>query len=80
MLSEDIVIISDGVWVTVPLITAKSIIYNKGPQEVTVRMGAASASGGIIIPIGQTVIVDETCYVRVKQTSGVYSSTLVVTR
>lgn len=79
MLSEDIVIAANGVWVEIPLTSAMSIIHNKGVHDIMMRMGAASTSDGMIVSVGQTVVVDETCYVRSQKTS-TYNVTLVVTR
>ena len=64
MITEDFRVPTDGSWLGLPMISDHTIVHNGTHSEIYARFGSSSESYGIKIAEGDTIIVDETVYVR----------------
>jgi hypothetical protein len=80
MLTEDIALQQDGSWIGIPLISEQTIVYNGSGMDCYVRFGAASSSYGMLLASEQTIVVDETVYIRPKSPYSSRSGSLRITR
>ena len=67
MLTEDIRLPEDGSWLAIEPLTDQVIIHNDTGRECLVRFGAASTSTGMPLVPDETLMVDETVYIRSKK-------------
>jgi hypothetical protein len=73
MTTEDITLPSDNNWLAIPLTSEQTIIYNGSSLALFYRLGSLSSSNGMLFNKNETLIVDETIYIRKQYTS--YSDT-----
>lgn len=66
MLTEDILLPEDGSWIAIVPLGNDSFIQNDYTQDCLIRFGALSTSYGSVFQSGDTIIVNETVYVRAR--------------
>ena len=66
MTTEDIRLPEDGSWLELAPVDTDIIIHNDTGRECLVRFGAASTSSGMPLVPDETLIADETVYIRSK--------------
>lgn len=69
-LTEDFNLPTDGSWLVIPFISAQTTIANMSGVDAYLRLGATSSSQGFILSPSQTVIIDETAYIRATSVTG----------
>lgn len=80
MTTEDIPLQMDGSWLGIPLTSEQTILFNGSGMECYVRFGAGSTSFGMKLADEQTLVVDETVYVRPKNPIAGMQGSIRVTR
>lgn len=80
MTTEDIPLQMDGSWLGIPLTSEQTILFNGSGMECYVRFGATSSSYGMLFANEQTLVVDETVYIRPKNPHVSSSGSIRVTR
>ena len=78
-LTEDFSLPVDGSWLVIPLTSAQTSVSNMSGVDVYIRLGALSSSSGFILNPSQTILTDETVYVRATSVTG-NTPKVVVTR
>ena len=78
-LTEDFALPIDGSWLVVPLTSSQTSVSNMSGVDVYVRLGALSSSSGFILNPSQTILTDETVYIRATSVTG-NQPKIVVTR
>lgn len=63
-LTEDFSLPVDGSWLVVPYISTQTSVANTSGVDVFIRLGASSASQGFPLRPSETVLIDETVYIR----------------
>jgi hypothetical protein len=69
MTTEDITLPSDNNWLAIPLTSEQTIIYNGSSLALYVRLGSGSTSNGMLFNKQETMVVDETVYIRRQSSS-----------
>lgn len=69
MLTEDFYPPLDGTWLVVPLISAQTTVSNVGGTRLAIRFGALSSSEGFLLHENETMVVDETLYIKAFDTT-----------
>jgi len=67
MLTEDLNLPVDGSWIAVVPITTDIVVHNASNRECLIRFGALSTSYGMPFEDGETIMADETVYIRAKK-------------
>jgi len=69
MTTEDIALPSDSNWLAIPLTSDQTVIYNGSSLALYYRLGSTSTSYGMLFGKQETVIADETVYIRKQSNS-----------
>lgn len=64
MITEDLLVPQDNSWLGIPTISGNVILFNGTNQVLLVRLGATSTSYGMRLHPEQTMMFDETVYVK----------------
>lgn len=81
MTTEDITVPQDGSWLGIPSLGGSTIIFNNTNKILIVRLGVTSVSEGMRLRPEQTMMFDETIYVKYTLNDGTPSyGSLVVSR
>ena len=64
MTTADMAIPQDGSWLGIPTLGGSTILYNASTQHLLVRLGSTSTSYGMKLFPDQTMMFDETVYVK----------------
>ena len=78
-LTEDFSLPADGSWLVVPFTSAQTSVSNMSGVDVYIRLGALSSSIGMVLNPSQTILTDETVYIRATSMTG-NQPKVVVTR
>ena len=78
-LTEDFALPVNGDWLVIPFTSAQTSVSNMSGVDVYIRLGALSSSSGFILNPSNTIIADETVYVRATSVTG-NQPIVVVTR
>lgn len=79
MITEDLVLPTDGSWLVIPLTGTATVINNSGQYTFFLRLGGLSTSRGFMLEPNTTIIVDETVYITAGNMSN-SNPTIGVTR
>ena len=86
MRTEDFTVANGNDWLVIPLTSTMTVVCNIGETKLAFRVGNDSTSRGLILNPSETVILDETVYLRIYEGvfigAGAYSkeSKVAVTR
>ncbi len=69
MFTEDFYPPVDGTWLVLPLTSSQTSISNVGGTRLAMRFGALSTSEGFFFNEGDTVVVDQTVYLKAFDTT-----------
>jgi len=68
MRTEDFTVPKSSEWIVIPYTTTQTVVCNIGNAKIAVRFGADSVSEGQILNENDTMVVDETIYLRALDT------------
>lgn len=80
MLTEDITLADQDQWVALVPTGASIVVYNGSNRDCVIRFGALSTSAGMLFGPDETIIAEETVYVKPKNTISGKIGTVRITR
>ncbi len=81
MLTQDFILPTNGDWLALPLTSTFTVMNNVSNLSLHIRFGVSSTSLGFMIEPGDTMIAEETIYIRPPSVIlGQFINTITVSR